>query len=71
MCLNMFIIYVFVIVSEGLILLTANRFCYFQEVNHIQFFLLAVMDSVHSTFYFIDNCVGLDTLSNCKDFSYL
>jgi len=31
----MFIIYVFVIVSEGLILLTANMFCYLQEVNHI------------------------------------
>ena len=67
----MFIIYVFVIVSEGLILLAANMFCYFQEVNHIQFSLLTVMESVHSTFYFIHNCVGLDTPNNCKDFSYL
>jgi len=67
----MFIIYVFVIVSEGLILLTTNMFCYFQEVNHIQFSLLTVMDSVHSIFYFIDNCVGLNTPSNSKDFSYL
>jgi len=66
----MFIIYVFVIVSEGLILLTANM-CYFQEVNHIQFSLLTVMDSVHSIFYFVDNCAGLDIPSNCKDFSFL
>jgi len=67
----MFIIYVFMIVSEGLILLRANMFCYSQEVNHIQFSLLTIMDSIHSNFYFIDNCIGLDTPSNYKDFSYL
>jgi len=64
-------VYYLCLCSEGLILLTANMFCYFQEVNHFQFSLLTVMGSIHSIFYLIGNCIGLDTPSNCKDFNYL
>jgi hypothetical protein len=67
----MFIIYVFVIVSEGLILLTTNMICYLWEVNHIVFFFDSYGFYIQSILYFIVNCIGLDTPNNCKDFSYM
>ena len=62
----MFIIYVFVIVCEGFILLTANMIFNLQEVSGV--FFLSIMVYM---FRFTDNCIGLDAWSNYKDLSYL